>query len=101
MSRVDGVVKAGIVALAFAAVSQVSGADMTPEQVIKARQSNLKDLGGAFKTVRDQLKLSTPNIAEIREAAQQIDNLSQDQKHWFPKGTGPETGVKTAAKPEI
>src|SRR5262249_60344600 len=48
------------------------GADMTPEQVIKARQSNLKDLGGAFKAVRDQLKLSQPNIAEIKQAAQQI-----------------------------
>jgi cytochrome c556 len=102
MSRVDGAVKAGVVALlSAAAISAVFGADMTPEQTIKARQSNLKDLGGAFKTVRDQLKLSTPNIAEIKQAARQIDNLSQDQKHWFPKGSGPEAGVKTAAKPEI
>lgn len=76
-------------------------ADMSPEMVIKARQSNLKDLGGAFKTVRDQLKVSKPNLAEIKQAAQQISNLAQDQSHWFPQGSGPETGVKTAAKPEI
>ena len=87
------------VSLSLSAVAL--GAGLTPEQIIKARQSNLKDLGGAFKTIRDQLRLSKPNIAEIKQAAQQINTLSQDQNHWFPKGSGPETGVKTAAKPEI
>jgi cytochrome c556 len=71
------------------------------EQTITNRQSNLKDLGGAFKTVRDQLKRSTPNIAEIKQAAQQISDLAADQRHWFPQGSGPEAGIKTAAKPEI
>jgi cytochrome c556 len=71
------------------------------EQTITNRQSNLKDLGGAFKAVRDQLKRSTPNIAEIKQAAQQISDLAADQRHWFPKGSGPEAGIKTAAKPEI
>jgi len=71
------------------------------EQTITNRQSNLKDLGGAFKTVRDQLKRSTPNMAEIKQAAQQINDLSADQGRWFPKGSGPEAGVKTAAKPEV
>jgi cytochrome c556 len=76
-------------------------AGMSPVDAIKARQSNFKDIGGAFKAIRDQLRLSTPNLAAIKESAQQIKNLAADQSHWFPKGTGAEAGVKTAAKPEI
>jgi cytochrome c556 len=88
--------------LAAAASSAPLFADnVSPENAIKARQSNLKDIGGAFKTIRDQLRLSTPSMVSIKQAAQQIKDLSADQIHWFPKGTGPETGVKTAAKPEI
>lgn len=73
----------------------------TPQDAIKARQSNLKDIGGAFKAIRDQLRLSTPNMPAIKQAAQQIKDLAADQAHWFPKGSGPEAGIKTAAKPEI
>jgi cytochrome c556 len=102
-----------LVSLAIASASIVSvvsvvsvasvarAANPSPEDTIKARQSNLKDIGGAFKAVRDQLRLSTPNMPAIKQAAQQIKDLAADQVHWFPKGTGPETGVKTAAKPEI
>ena len=74
---------------------------VSPKQAIEARQSNLKDLGGAFKTIRDQLRISSPNIQEIKLAAQQVMDLVADQDHWFPKGTGPEAGVETDAKPEI
>ena len=77
------------------------GADGSMEDAISARQSNLKDLGGAFKTVRDQLRASKPNAAEIKMAAQQINDLVADQSHWFPKGSGPESGFETDAKPEI
>ena len=74
---------------------------LAPEQAIAARQSNLKDLGGAFKTIRDQLRVSSPNVSEIKLAAQQIKDLVADQDHWFPRGTGPESGIKTDAKAEI
>ena len=87
-------------------ISVVSGTvavaqSISPENVIKARQSNLKDIGGAFKAIRDQLRLSSPNLPAIKQAAQQIKDLAADQVHWFPKGTGPEVGIKTLAKPEI
>jgi cytochrome c556 len=81
--------------------SALAESGLTPEQAIAARQSNLKDLGGAFKTVRDQLRISSPNLSEIKLAAQQIKDLVADQDHWFPKGTGPESGIKTDAKAEI
>jgi cytochrome c556 len=88
-------------ALVLGALTVTTAFAASPEDTIKARQSNLKDIGGAFKTIRDQLKVSKPNIFAIKDAAQQIKDLAADQVHWFPKGSGPEAGVKTAAKPEI
>src|SRR5262245_56457549 len=67
---------------------------MTVKQQIEARQHNLKDLGGAFKTVNDQLKTDAPQLTEIKLAAEEIRSHSQDIANWFPAGTGPESGVK-------
>jgi cytochrome c556 len=89
------------VALTTLVIHTTFAADMSPETIIKARQSNLKDMGGAFKTIRDQLRISKTNMNEVKLAAKQMSDLAQDQNHWFPKGTGPETGIKTAAKTEI
>ena len=88
-------------ALSIATASVSIATNVSPVDTIKARQSNLKDIGGAFKAIRDQLRLSTPNLPAIKLAAQQIKDLAADQVHWFPKGSGPEAGVKTAAKPDI
>jgi cytochrome c556 len=74
---------------------------MTPREQIEARQSNFKDLGGAFKTVRDQLRLSRPDFISIEQAAQTVKEMSHEHANWFPNGTGQEAGFKTAAKPEI
>jgi len=91
------------IAVPIAALSSWAVAEpgLAPKEAIAARQSNLKDLGGAFKTIRDQLRVSKPNLSEIKLAAQQIKDLVGDQHHWFPKGTGPESGIETDAKPEI
>jgi len=75
--------------------------DLTPRQQIEARQSNFKDLGGAFKTIRDQLRLSRPDPIAIEQAAHSVYEMSQAHAMWFPKGTGPESGYETDAKPEI
>jgi cytochrome c556 len=83
------------------AVSLALAQGMTPKQHIEARQSHFKDMGGAFKTVRDQLRRPTPDLTAIAQAAQSVKELAQDQPNWFPKGSGPEAGAKTAAKPEI
>jgi cytochrome c556 len=88
-------------AVILASFCAVALAAPTPQDAIRARQSNLKDIGGAFKAIRDQLRVSTPNMTTIKQAAQQIKDLAADQAHWFPKGSGPEAGVKTAAKQEI
>jgi cytochrome c556 len=87
-----------VAAVAFTAVAFAqSGA---PADTIKARQQRLKDMGAAFKTIRDQLK-GTPDAAAVKTAAGEIKKGSVDLHNWFPKGTGPEAGVKTGAKAAI
>ena len=74
---------------------------MTVKQQIEARQHNLKDLGGAFKAVNDQLKNDAPQLSEIKLAAEEIRSHSQEIANWFPAGTGPDSGVKTEARAAI
>jgi cytochrome c556 len=69
--------------------------------VVKARQQGYKAQGAAFKTINDELKKGQPNIGAIRSSAKVIADTSTTQYRWFPHGSGPEAGVKTAAKPEI
>ena len=69
--------------------------------VIKARQAGYKAQGAAFKKMGDELKKGDPDIAVIRASAKVLADTSKNQYRWFPKGSGPEAGVKTAAKAEI
>ena len=69
--------------------------------VIKARQQGYKAQGAAFKTINDEMKKGSPDIAAIRRATKVLTDTATMQYRWFPKGSGPESGVKTAAKPEI
>lgn len=80
-----------------------SGADeeFDPQPVIEGRQSALRDIGAAFKAIADELKKPTPSLPSLRQSARQIDDLTQQQKFWFAAGTGPESDIETAAKPEI
>jgi cytochrome c556 len=79
----------------------VAGEDFDPQPVIEGRQSALRDIGGAFKGIADEFKKSAPSLPVIRQYARQIDELSKQQKYWFPAGSGPESDIETAAKPEI
>lgn len=70
--------------------------------IIKTRQHKLKDIVGKdAKEISDQLKSGSLDKAVIQSDAAEIDNTLKDLPTWFPKGSGPEAGVKTAAKPEI
>jgi cytochrome c556 len=79
----------------------VSAADPSPAEIIKARQEKLKDLGEQMKTIGGQAKGGTLDRKVMADAAAKAVAYSKDLLTWFPKGTGPEAGVKTAAKPEI
>ncbi|MBV1686246.1 cytochrome c [Novosphingobium sp. G106] len=72
-----------------------------PSDVVRARITGLRELGAAFKAVNDGLRGSEMQSVLIQQSARQIRNAARDQYRWFPQGSGPQPGVKTAAKPEI
>ncbi len=74
---------------------------MTARQTSKARQLNFKDLGGAYKTINDVLKLDQPDLTAIQLAAKDIKYASDDLLMWFPEGSGPETGLEMESLPAI
>jgi cytochrome c556 len=58
-------------------------------------------MGTAFKNAMDALRSSEPQIILIQQSARTIKNNSVALRGWFPAGSGPQPGLKTAAKPEI
>jgi cytochrome c556 len=89
-----GLLLAGTASLTFAAGESV-------EAIIKARQTHLKDLGAAFKTVRDQTRKSEPEMAQVKDASAVIAKAASEIDTWFPKGSGPDSKFETDAKAEI
>ena len=74
---------------------------MTVTEVVDARQTHLKAVGKAFKTISDNLKASQPDMAAIQAAAASVPTETADMGDWFPEGSGPASGVKTDALPAI
>lgn len=72
-------------------------------QIIEWRQTNYKDLGAAYKSMTDELRKKKPGIYMYGRYLKQLLNLSHAplEHDWFPEGSGPESGLKTAARPEI
>ena len=68
---------------------------------IKDRQDFYKALGKSMKGLAEELKSSSPNVAELKKFAADIDTAAPKIPTLFPTGTGTEAGVKTAAKAEI
>lgn len=68
---------------------------------VAARKANYKEIGGAFKTINDEIKTGAPDLATIRPLARDIVTRASGQLKYFPKGSGPESGVKTRAKANI
>ena len=77
----------------------VAAADMSG--VIHDRQAHYKQIGKAGKGIYDQLNSAAPDVAAIQAYARTIDQLAPQIPTWVPVGSGPEAGVKTAAKPDI
>lgn len=68
---------------------------------IKERQEVYKEIGKSMKGIGEELKSSSPNVADIKKFAATIDTDAPKVPSLFPAGTGPEAGVKTGAKAEI
>ncbi|UVO52601.1 cytochrome c [Sphingomonas sp. SUN039] len=72
-----------------------------PADVIAARQANYKQIGKAMKGIGDELRKPEPSVPVIQASAKTIVGLAPHVLKWFPKGTGPEAGVKTGALPAV
>lgn len=88
---------AAVAALAGVAYAQRPNAAAT----IQARQANYKQMAGALKGIGDQLRSRSPDFGAIRANSALLAQRSVLVLRWFPRGTGPETGVRTRAKAEI
>jgi cytochrome c556 len=66
-----------------------------------ARHDNFKAQGAAFKAILDELKKDPPDQAVLSTNANKLKATSTALPSWFPKGSGPESGVKTDAKAEV
>jgi cytochrome c556 len=70
-------------------------------QALLARQAHFREQSAGFKAINDELKKDAPDKAVIVANASRIKGTAASLPTWFPKGSGPETGLKTAAKAEI
>lgn len=95
--------RAGTAAVLAALLGTAALAAASPAitAAIAARKANYKEIGGAFKTINDEIKSGSPDFNSVRPLARDIAARSALQLKHFPKGSGPESGVKTRAKPAI
>jgi len=91
----------GITASALALGGTLAVAQSSASTVIAKRQANYKKMGGALKTLKDELAKSSPSRAVTIKASQTLANTAKLQVGLFPAGSGPEAGVKTDALPNI
>ena len=92
---------AAAAALGLAASALAASPQMNATDSIRARQTHYKEIGASFKTIRDELAKPAVDKAKVQEAAAKLAAFAPQITGWFPKGTGSEAGLKTAAKAEI
>jgi cytochrome c556 len=88
-------------AIATLTASAALGAGLTGADALKDRQAHMKEMGKAAKAIGEELKAGKADPAVIKPNADKIVASSKTLLTWFPKGSGPETGVKTRALPVV
>lgn len=89
-----------ILALAWSGVA-ASAPTVPTVAAVNARKANFKEIGGAFKTINDEVKSGSPDMNSVRPAAKDLASRAAQQVKFFPRGSGPQPGLKTRAKAEI
>lgn len=83
--------------IAFGVLSGPALADGAGQ--IRARIAGFRQLGAAYKAVTDGVRAN--DLAKVRQGANQIAGAARSLPGWFPRGSGPRPGVKTATKAEV
>lgn len=98
----NGMVRYGVGAVMVLALGVgAASADSAMEGAVKNRQAHFKQQGAAFKAVLDELKKDEPDKTVVSSNAAKLKGLAAQLPTWFPKGSGPETGLKMEAKSEV
>ena len=87
-------------AFGLASVSAITFA-ASPADTVTARVANFKVMGRSMKAIGEQLRSPAPDIAIIRASADALAGAAPKVTPFFPRGTGPESGVRTHALPVI
>jgi cytochrome c556 len=76
-------------AISWSAIALVEAQGLPPAEAIKNRIANFREMGTAFKGIRDELRGSDPYLPSIQDSAGQIESLGTEIPTWFAPGTGP------------
>ncbi len=68
---------------------------------VRYRHAQFHRLEKAFHSLARGLEASPPKFPQMSRRATEIADLSKELVTWFPKGSGPTSGVDTRAKPKI
>ncbi len=91
-----------LAALGLGPAALAQDAPTTPGgKAVLARQAHMKDLNKAAGGLGAELRKDAPDKTAVAADATAVAGLAKDLPTWFPKGSGPEAGVKTAAKAEV
>lgn len=90
-----------VAAILFGATLSAMAATAEISAAIKSRKANYKEIGGAFKTLNDEIRTGAPSIDTIRPLANDLLKRGSMQMNFFPPGSGLESGEKTRAKAAV
>lgn len=93
--------RAAAIALGLCAAGPGQGQELEPKVAIAVRKDGYREMGTAFKSLNDELKKPKPMAITLKRSTATISKTSVRVPNWFPAGSGPSAGIKTAAKPEI
>lgn len=66
-----------------------------------ARKGNFREIGGAFKTINDELRTGAPDMNAVRPAARDLAQRAQLTLGQFPRSSAPGPSLQTRAKADI
>ncbi len=86
-----------LIAASLLALSACGNPDTPAGRAADQRHEDFEAMGDAMKTVGDELKAATPDLAKVKAAAATINGFAPKLPGWFPAGSGPQDGIKTDA----
>lgn len=90
-----------LIAATLMVLPAVSAIAANPNPAFKLRHQNFEAMGKAMKGIFDEFKKPAANMATIKANSAILAQSAKKVSGHFPKGTGPEAGVKTEALPAI